>query len=191
MLKVFLLAVVGLAVMAAAAGPAKAADNPVVSVETSLGTFKVELFADKAPITVKNFLSYVEKKHYDGTTFHRVIPTFMIQGGGFEPGLKQKPTDAPITNEAANGLSNSRGTLAMARTGDPNSATAQFFVNVKDNTFLDKAQAQDGYGYCVFGRVTDGMDVVDKIKVVETGRKGGMGDVPTTDVVIKSVKVAK
>lgn len=191
MVKFFLLAVFGLAVMAAAVAPAKAADNPVVAVETSLGTFKVELFADKAPITVKNFLSYVEKKHYDNTTFHRVISNFMIQGGGFEPGLKQKPTDAPIVNEAANGLSNSRGTIAMARTSDPNSATAQFFVNVKDNTFLDKAQAQDGYGYCVFGRVTEGMDVVDKIKMVETGRKGGMSDVPTTDVIIKSIRVVK
>ncbi|MGL4420592.1 MAG: peptidylprolyl isomerase [Gemmataceae bacterium] len=167
------------------------AANPVVVMETSMGTLKIELFEDKAPVTVKNFLSYVEDKHYDGTIFHRVINDFMIQGGGFEPGLKQKKTKDPIPNESTNGISNTRGTLAMARTNVPNSATAQFFVNVKDNTFLDKAQAQDNVGYCVFGKVLEGMDVVDKIKVVDTANAGGQANVPKTDVVIKSVKLSK
>ena len=151
-----------------AATPAKAA-NPVVVMDTSLGTIKIELFEDKAPITVKNFLGYVDDKFYDGTVFHRVIPNFMIQGGGMEPGLKEKRTKDPIKNESDNGLPNVRGAIAMARTNQPNSATAQFFINVKDNSFLDKAQARDGVGYCVFGRVIEGMDVVDKIKAVKTG----------------------
>lgn len=160
------------------------AANPVVVVETSMGSFKVELFQDKAPITVKNFLGYVDDKFYDGTTFHRIIANFMIQGGGYEPGMREKKTKAPITNEAANGLSNERGTIAMARTPDPNSATAQFFVNVKTNDFLDKAKSRDGAGYCVFGKVTSGMDVVDKIKDVETGPQ----DKPKADVLIKSIR---
>ena len=172
------------------AGTARAA-NPVVAVETSMGTFKVELFEDKAPVTVKNFLQYVEDKHYDGTIFHRVISDFMIQGGGFEPGMKEKKTRDPIKNESNNGLSNTKGTLAMARTSEPNSASAQWYVNVKDNTFLDKAKARDGVGYCVFGRVIDGMDVVDKIKGVDTGNANGHENVPTKDVVIKSVKLVK
>src|SRR5947209_9725896 len=128
--------------------------NPVVVIDTSVGKITAELFADKAPITVKNFLRYVDEKHYDGTIFHRVIPDFMIQGGGFDPGMKErKETHAPIQNEAGNGLSNERGTLAMARTNDPNSATDQFFINVKDNANLDRARAQDRVGYAVFGRV--------------------------------------
>jgi cyclophilin family peptidyl-prolyl cis-trans isomerase len=162
--------------------------NPVVVMDTSMGTMKIELYADKAPITVKNFLDYVEKKHYDGTVFHRVIPNFMIQGGGMEPGMKEKKTGDPIKNESSNGLSNQRGTLAMARTSAPDSATAQFFINVRDNLFLDKANARDGAGYCVFGKVIEGMDVVDKIKAVPTGNFGQHGDVPKADVVIKSVR---
>jgi len=172
------------------AGTARAA-NPVVAVETNMGTFKVELFEDKAPDTVKNFLKYVDDKHYDGTIFHRVISDFMIQGGGFEPGMKEKKSRDPIKNESGNGLSNLKGTLAMARTSEPNSATAQWYVNVKDNTFLDKAKAADGVGYCVFGRVIDGLDVVDKIKEVETATVKGHQNVPSKDVVIKSVKVVK
>jgi len=163
-------------------------NNPVVVMDTSLGKIKIELFQDKAPITVKNFLQYVDEKFYDGTVFHRVIPTFMIQGGGFAPGMKEKRTREAIMNESTNGLSNVRGTLAMARTGEPHSATAQFFINVKDNTPLDRANARDKVGYAVFGRVIDGMDVVDKIKQVETGSRGPHGDVPTQDVVIRSVR---
>ena len=161
-----------------------------VVMETSLGTIKIELDGDKAPGTVANFLGYVDEQFYDNTIFHRVIADFMIQGGGFEPGLKQKKTKASIANESSNGLTNKRGTLAMARTSEPNSATAQFFINVKDNNFLDKAQAQDGVGYCVFGRVTEGLDVVDKIKAVATGSVSGFQDVPRQDVVIKSVRRA-
>lgn len=176
-------------VLGVVASGARAA-NPIVVMETSMGTIKIELFEDKAPVTVKNFLSYVDDKHYDGLIFHRVIETFMIQGGGFEPGLKkEKKTKDPIKNESGNQLSNTRGTIAMARTSEPNSATSQFFINVKDNTFLDRAKAGDGVGYCVFGRVIDGMDVVDKIKVVKTGTKNGFDDVPETDVVIKSIRV--
>ncbi|MCS6866792.1 MAG: peptidylprolyl isomerase [Gemmataceae bacterium] len=167
------------------------AANPVVLVETNMGSFKIELFEDKAPITVKNFLQYVEDKHYDGTIFHRVISDFMIQGGGFEPGMKEKKTRDPIKNESNNGLSNVKYTVAMARTPQPNSATAQFFINVKDNTFLDKAKARDGVGYCVFGRVIEGTDVIDKIKDVPTGSVKGHDDVPTKDVVIKSVRLIK
>ena len=185
------------AALGAAVGTARAA-NPVVAVETSHGTFKIELFEDKAPVTVKNFLQYAEDKHYDGTVFHRVISNFMIQGGGFEPGMKEKKTRDPIKNESANGLSNLKGTIAMARVGRDvgnvkaaDSATAQWFVNVKDNTFLDRAKAADGAGYCVFGRVIDGLDVVEKIRDVETGPSNGFDDVPTKDVVIKSVRVVK
>jgi cyclophilin family peptidyl-prolyl cis-trans isomerase len=164
------------------------AANPVVVMETNHGPVKIELYEEKAPITVKNFLGYVDDKFYDGTVFHRVIPTFMIQGGGFEAGMKEKKTKDPIKNEATNGLSNERGTLAMARTRDPNSATAQFFINVKDNDFLDKANSPDGVGYAVFGRVIEGMDVVDKIKAVKTANKGPHEAVPVEDVVIKSIK---
>src|SRR5579864_4701490 len=138
--------------------------NSQVVMETSEGTIRIELEDDKAPVTVANFLGYVDEGFYDNTIFHRVIPTFMIQGGGFEPGMNQKGTKEAIKNESSNGLSNKRGALAMARTSAPNSATAQFFINVKDNLFLDKAQAQDGVGYCVFGQVIEGLDVVEKIK---------------------------
>ena len=165
--------------------------NPSVIIKTSSGTMKVELFEDKAPVTVKNFLGYVDDKFYDGTIFHRVIPNFMIQGGGFEPGMKQKKTKAAIKNESGNGVANSRGTLAMARTSDPNSATAQFFINLKDNGFLDRANAQDGVGYAVFGKVIDGMDVVDKIAAVQTRTVGPFENVPAENVVIKSVRRAE
>jgi cyclophilin family peptidyl-prolyl cis-trans isomerase len=165
------------------------AENPVVTMETSMGTLKIELFEDKAPISVKNFLEYAKDKHYDGLIFHRVIEDFMIQGGGFEPGMKQKKTRDPIKNEAGNGLSNERGTIAMARTPVADSATSQFFINLKDNTGLDRAKSADGVGYCVFGKVIEGMDVVDKIKKVKTTTKGGHRDVPEEDVVIKSVKI--
>ena len=166
-----------------------------VVMETSLGTIKIELDGDKAPVTVANFLSYVDDKFFDGTVFHRVISNFMIQGGGFEPGMKQKKTKATIVNESSNGLKNVRGALAMARTSAPNSASSQFFINVCDNSFLDKAKAQDGVGYCVFGKVTEGMDVVDKIKDVKTKEidingRPAMGDVPVEDVVIKSIRRA-
>ena len=161
-----------------------------VVMETSHGTVTIELEGDKAPITVQNFLAYVDEGFYDGTIFHRVIPDFMIQGGGMEPGMNEKETKGSIKNESSNGLSNKRGTLAMARTSAPDSATAQFFINLKDNTFLDKAQARDRVGYAVFGRVTNGMDVVEKIKAVSTGRRGSHDDVPVKDVTITSVKRA-
>jgi peptidyl-prolyl cis-trans isomerase B (cyclophilin B) len=163
----------------------------VVAMETSLGTIKIELYPDKAPITVKNFLQYVRDKHYNGLIFHRVIPNFMIQGGGMEPGLKERKTRDPIKNESANGLSNKRGSVATARTADPDSATSQFFINVKDNDFLDKAKMRDQVGYCVFGKVIEGMDVVDKIKDVPTRAFGAHRDVPVEDVVIKSVRVVR
>ena len=168
-----------------AAGIARA-DHPVVVIDTSLGAVKVQLDDEKAPGTVKNFLGYVDDEFYDGTTFHRVIPGFMIQGGGLEPGLKPKRTKPAIKNESTNGLSNKRGTISMARTNVPDSATSQFFINVVDNGFLDKAKAGDGVGYCVFGKVIEGMDVVDKIRNVKTRE----GDVPVEDVVIKSVRRA-
>ena len=159
-----------------------------VKLTTNLGAITLELDAEKAPETVKNFLAYVETGHYDNTVFHRVIKGFMIQGGGFEPGMKQKPTQAPIQNEAKNGLKNAAGTIAMARTQAPHSATAQFFINVADNDFLDYP-GQDGWGYCVFGKVSDGMDVVDAIKAVKTGSKGPHQDVPLEDVVIQKAEV--
>lgn len=162
--------------------------NPVVLLETNKGNIKIELYPDKAPETVKNFLNYVEKKHYDGTIFHRVIAKFMIQGGGMNPGMAEKKTDAPIKNEAKNGLSNVRGSIAMARTNNPHSATAQFFINTVDNRFLDQANARDGWGYCVFGKVIEGMDTVDRIKQVSTTSVGGHGDVPTEDIIIKTAK---
>jgi peptidyl-prolyl cis-trans isomerase B (cyclophilin B) len=157
-----------------------------VKMETSAGTFDIELDDAKAPESVANFLAYVAKGHYDGTVFHRVIKGFMVQGGGFEPGMKQKPTDAPIRNEANNGLKNKRYTLAMARTSDPHSASAQFFINTVDNDFLDfRAENAQGWGYAVFGRVSAGTDVVDSIEKVRTGRKGMHDDVPMDDVVIQ------
>ncbi|PCE21676.1 peptidylprolyl isomerase [Burkholderia ubonensis] len=162
----------------------------MVELHTNHGVIKLELDAAKAPKTVENFLNYVKKGHYDGTVFHRVINGFMIQGGGFEPGLKQKPTDAPIDNEANNGLKNDTYTIAMARTNDPHSATAQFFINVNDNDFLNHSSpTPQGWGYTVFGKVVEGQDVVDKIKAVKTGNAGFHQDVPTDDVVIEKAVV--
>jgi len=162
----------------------------MVELRTNHGVIKLELDAAKAPKTVENFLNYVKKGHYDGTVFHRVINGFMIQGGGFEPGLKQKPTDAPIDNEANNGLKNDNYTVAMARTNDPHSATAQFFINVNDNDFLNHSSpTPQGWGYAVFGKVVEGQDVVDKIKGVKTGNAGFHQDVPTDDVVIEKAVV--
>ena len=162
-----------------------------VKLATSMGDIVVELDAAKAPKTVDNFLQYVKAGHYNGTIFHRVIPNFMIQGGGMTPDMAEKPTRAPIPLEARNGLTNTRGTVAMARTADPNSATAQFFVNVKDNDFLNAEQSRDGNGYTVFGKVVSGMDVVDKIRNVPTGSKGPYDDVPNTPVLIKKATVEK
>jgi len=157
-----------------------------VQMDTSAGTLRIELDDEKAPLSTANFLAYVNKGHYDGTVFHRVIKGFMIQGGGFEPGMKQKPTDAPIRNEANNGLKNKRHTLAMARTSDPHSASAQFFVNTVDNDFLDfRSENAQGWGYAVFGRVVQGAEVLDKIENMRTGRKGMHDDVPLEDVRIE------
>ena len=166
--------------------------NPSVVIETSKGTMKVELWADKAPITVSNFLMYTDENFFDGLIFHRVISGFMIQGGGFMPNMSQKETHAPIKNEASAAAANKRGTLAMARTSDINSATGQFFINLVDNGFLDhKNESAQGFGYCAFGKVTEGMEVVDAIGKVATGNKGGHDDVPVEPVVIKSVRRAK
>ncbi|MBK7898732.1 MAG: peptidyl-prolyl cis-trans isomerase [Azonexus sp.] len=162
----------------------------MVKFTTNLGAFTLKLDTEKAPKTVENFLAYVRDGHYDGTVFHRVIKNFMIQGGGFAPGMKQKDTKAPIDNEAANGLKNKRGTVAMARTNDPHSATAQFFINVVDNDFLDfKAPMGQGWGYCVFGEVSEGLDIVDAIRGVRTGSKGFHQDVPLEDVVIEKAEI--
>ena len=162
----------------------------MVELHTNHGVIKLELDAEKAPKSVENFLNYVKAGHYDNTVFHRVINGFMIQGGGFEPGMRQKATSAPIPNEATNGLRNSKYTVAMARTNDPHSATAQFFINVADNAFLDHtAPSGQGWGYCVFGKVVEGSDVVDKIRAVRTGRSGGHQDVPEEDVIIERVEV--
>ncbi len=161
-----------------------------VKLETSAGDIVIELDDVKAPESSKNFLAYVAKGHYDNTVFHRVIKGFMVQGGGFEPGMKQKATDAPIKNEANNGLKNKKYTLAMARTNDPHSASAQFFINATDNDFLDfRTENAQGWGYAVFGRVVSGTDVVDKIEGVKTGRKGFHDDVPVDDVVIRKATV--
>ena len=159
-----------------------------VVLSTNHGDITIELDAEKAPKTVDNFLSYVKSGHYDGTIFHRVIDGFMIQGGGFEPGMQQKESGEPIDNEAANGLANEKYTVAMARTNDPHSATAQFFINVKDNSFLDYA-GPDQWGYCVFGRVTAGTEVVDEIRKVKTSTKGFHGDVPVEDVIIEKAEI--
>ena len=159
-----------------------------VALTTNHGKITIELDANKAPKTVENFLHYVTSGHYDGTIFHRVINGFTIQGGGFEPGMKQKACGEPIENEAANGLANEEYTIAMARTSDPHSATAQFFINVKDNDFLNY-EGPDNWGYCVFGKVTEGTDVVDTIRKVRTGTKGFHGDVPVEDVIIEKAEV--
>jgi peptidyl-prolyl cis-trans isomerase B (cyclophilin B) len=162
----------------------------MVKLHTSHGIITIELDEARAPESVKNFLAYVESGHYSNTLFHRVIDGFMIQGGGFEPGMKQKATRAPIKNEAQNGLKNTRYTVAMARTSEPHSATAQFFINVNDNGFLDHtAPNAQGWGYCVFGQVTDGKDVVDRIKGTKTGRRGMHQDVPVEDVIIERAEV--
>ena len=164
----------------------------MIKLTTNHGVIMLDLNAEKAPKTVANFLAYVEAGHYDNTVFHRVIKNFMVQCGGFEPGMKQKPCSAPIDNEAANGLKNKRGSIAMARTGDPHSATAQFFINTVDNDFLDfKAPSGQGWGYCVFGEVVDGMDVVDKIRAVPTGDKGPFQNVPVEPILIKKATLEK
>jgi peptidyl-prolyl cis-trans isomerase B (cyclophilin B) len=161
-----------------------------VDLETSAGTIRVELDDEKAPETVKNFLTNVENGHYDGTVFHRVIKGFMVQGGGFEPGMSQKPTGSTIKNEASNGLKNDKYTLAMARTSAPHSATAQFFINAADNEFLNfKSETPQGWGYAVFGRVVSGQDVVDAIERVRTGNRGGHSDVPLDDVTLTRATV--
>ena len=160
-----------------------------VILTTNMGKIKIELNVEKAPKTVANFISYVESGHYDGTIFHRVIDGFMVQGGGFEPGMKQKTSKPPIENEAKNGLKNLTYTLAMARTGDPHSASAQFFINTSNNSFLDYP-GQDGWGYCVFGLVSEGTDVVDKIKSVKTTRTGMFQDVPVENIVIEKAEIA-
>jgi len=162
----------------------------MIKLTTNHGVIALELNAGKAPKTVANFLAYVAAGHYDNTVFHRVIKNFMIQGGGFEPNMNQKPCQAPVENEAANGLKNKRGTVAMARTNDPHSATAQFFINTVDNDFLDfKSPSGQGWGYCVFGEVVEGLDVVDKIRAVKTGNKGFHQDVPVEDVIIEKAEV--
>jgi len=162
----------------------------MIKLHTNFGVIALELDAEKAPETTKNFIAYVEAGHYDNTIFHRVIAKFMIQGGGFEPGMKQKPTQAPIKNEANNGLKNDRYTIAMARTNDPHSATAQFFINVKNNDFLNHtAPTSNGWGYCVFGKVVEGTEIVDKIEGVATGNAGFHQDVPKEDVIIERAEV--
>jgi cyclophilin family peptidyl-prolyl cis-trans isomerase len=160
-----------------------------VMMKTSKGDLTIELDAQSAPKTVENFLNYARAGHYDGTIFHRVIANFMIQGGGFTPDMKQKGTNPPIVNESSNGLSNKKYTIAMARTSIPDSATSQFFINVTDNDFLDKANSRDRVGYCVFGKVTSGTDVVEAIKAVPTTTKNGHGDVPVETVLIESVQI--
>ena len=164
----------------------------MVILKTNHGDITIELFADKAPATVENFLNYVKEGFYDNTIFHRVINGFMIQGGGFTPEMDQKATNAPIANEANNGVANEKGTIAMARTNDPHSATGQFFINVNDNDFLNHtSESVNGWGYCAFGKVTDGMDVVEKIKAVKTGTNGFHQDVPVEPVIIESAVITE
>ena len=171
---------------------ALAAENPKVVLDTSKGKIVLELYPDKAPETVNNFLNYVDKKFYDDTIFHRVIPKFMIQGGGFTTDMKRKPTEAPIKNEADKGLNNDRGTIAMARTGDPHSATAQFFISTVNNDFLNhKSKTQQGWGYTAFGKVVEGLDTVDAISAVKTTTRGPYRDVPVEPVVIQSARRLK
>ena len=166
--------------------------SKTVEMITSAGTLRIELDDAKAPASVANFLSYMAKGHYDNTVFHRVIKGFMVQGGGFEPGMKQKPSDAAIANEASNGLKNKHYSLAMARTSSPHSATAQFFINTTDNAFLDfKSESAQGWGYAVFGRVVQGTEIVDAMESVRTGRKGGHDDVPLEDLVIQRVNLVE
>ena len=183
-------AFMGLAIASAWCLGAHAQAAPSVQFQTSAGDFVIELNAEKAPKTVENFLQYVNAKPYEGTLFHRVIDGFMVQGGGFTVAMAQKPTRGPIPLEAANGLRNDRGTIAMARSGNPNSATAQFFVNVVDNPGLNAPQP-DGFGYAVFGKVSSGMETIDKIRVLPTGNKSGMQNVPLTPITINSVRILK
>jgi len=192
-MKIKLIVVIAALVTLATAGVSMAADgNPKVEMETSKGKFVIELFPEKAPETVKNFLNYVDAKFYDGTIFHRVIPKFMIQGGGFTSDMKRKSGNSPIKNEADNGLKNDRGTIAMARTGDPHSATAQFFINTVNNDFLNhKSKTQQGWGYVVFGKVITGMDAVDAISATKTVTRGNYRDVPSETIEIISAKVLK
>jgi peptidyl-prolyl cis-trans isomerase B (cyclophilin B) len=192
-MKIKLIVVLGaLVTMVTAGASMAAAGNPKVEMETSKGKIVIELLPEKAPETVKNFLNYVDAKYYDGTIFHRVIPKFMIQGGGFTSDMKQKSAGAPIKNEADNGLKNDRGTIAMARTGDPHSATAQFFINSVNNDFLNhKGKTQQGWGYVVFGKVISGMDVVDAISSVKTVTRGAYRDVPAETIEIRSAGVLK
>ena len=170
--------------------PAYAQAATLVQFQTSAGDFVIELNAEKAPKTVENFLQYVADKHYEGTVFHRVIDGFMVQGGGFTAAMAQKPTRGPIPLEASNGLRNDRGTIAMARSGNPNSATSQFFINVVDNAGLNAPQP-DGFGYAVFGKVSSGMETIDKIRMLPTGNKSGMQNVPLTPITINSVRILK
>jgi cyclophilin family peptidyl-prolyl cis-trans isomerase len=184
-----ILALVLFFVIPAGVAAQEEAGNPMVEVRTNLGDFTLELDPEKAPKSVENFLNYVDKKFYDGTIFHRVIPNFMIQGGGFMPDMMKKAAGAPIENEAKNGLKNLKGTIAMARTAEIHSATCQFFINVKDNQGLDfRGETPDKYGYAVFGKVIDGMDTVEKIEKVKTATKGAYGDVPDKPVIIKSMR---
>jgi cyclophilin family peptidyl-prolyl cis-trans isomerase len=190
-LRTLLNCVLTLAVLLSAL-PALAAENPTAVIQTSKGDIHLELFRDQAPVSVANFINYANNGFYDGTIFHRVISHFMIQGGGFTPEMEKKATGEPITNEANNGLSNKRGTIAMARTSDPHSATAQFFINVQDNMNLDHTgqTSPGGWGYAVFGRVTSGMEVVDEIRFVQTARVGPYSDVPVDPVIIEHVTVS-
>ncbi len=188
LLSIAILILVALGLMTSSFGPSFAAkgENPVVCLTTTSGDIVIELFADKAPETVDNFMTYVDAKFYNGLIFHRVISGFMIQGGGFTESMSRKEGNAPIKNEADNGLSNENGTVAMARTGEPHSASSQFFINVKDNKMLDfKQKTAQGWGYCVFGKVIGGMDVVEKIKAVKTTSRDGYDDVPVEPVVIE------
>ncbi len=182
-------ALLGAGMCLALASQVAIAQNPKVLVETSLGDVEIELFEKEAPKTVANFLSYVKKGHYDGTIFHRIIPGFVVQGGGMTPDMKEKPTDDPIENEAANGLKNDRMTLSMARTRAPHSATSQFYVNLKYNRDLDKKYAADRYGYCVFGRVIKGEEIIEKMAQAKTGNKGPHSDVPVEPIVLKKATI--
>jgi peptidyl-prolyl cis-trans isomerase B (cyclophilin B) len=185
-----ILGLIAFALVATANADEKTPSNPRVALETSMGKVVLELFADKAPVTVANFLAYVKSGFYDGTVFHRVIPDFMIQGGGFTAGMKKKPANPPIVNEADSGLRNERGTIAMARTSDPHSATCQFFINTKDNAFLNhRGKNSKGWGYAAFGKVLEGMEVVDAVSKVPTGTRGPFRDVPVEPVVIQKAGI--
>ena len=164
-------------------------ETKLIKLTTTKGNIVIKLFSDKAPETVKNFLNYTENGNYNGTIFHRVIENFMVQGGGLMPDMSEFVSNAPVVNESNNDLSNKKGTVAMARTSDPHSATSQFFINLKDNDFLDKKNAPDGYGYCVFGEVVEGMDIIENIGTVSTGNAGGHGDVPQEPIIVEKVEV--